>query len=304
VTSPYRIVVTGADGQVGWELVRALQPIGEVIVLTRSTLDLTQIDEIEDVLMGCRPNLICNAAAYTAVDRAEADEETARRVNADAVEVIAIAARRLQAAVIHYSTDYVFDGELGRAYREDDAPTPVNIYGRTKLAGEEALAASGIPSLTIRTSWVYSTRGNNFVRTILRLARERESLGIVDDQYGTPTWARWLADATAQVISSERRAAGSEQSGGRQLFEGSGARVLHVTGDGETTWYEFAREILMLDTKREEQRLVELKAIPTAEYLTPARRPRRSTLDSSLVEARYGIRRTHWRDQLKLALGQ
>lgn len=191
MSPPHRIVVTGANGQVGWELVRTLQPLAEVIPLTRAELDLSDLGQIDSVLTALKPTVICNTAAYTAVDASESDQETASLINARAPGVIGSVARRLGAAVVHFSTDYVFDGESEQPYSENDRTNPLNVYGQTKLSGERALAESGAAHLTLRTSWVYASRGHNFLRSILRLARDRDTLRVVADQHGTPTWARW-----------------------------------------------------------------------------------------------------------------
>jgi dTDP-4-dehydrorhamnose reductase len=203
-TSMMRILLTGPTGQVGWELRRSLAPLGVVTALDRTALDLTDADGLRRVVREVRPALIVNAAAYTAVDRAESEPDLAMAVNGLAPGILAEEGKRVGAALVHFSTDYVFDGRKAGAYVEDDAPAPVNVYGATKLAGERAMEAVGAPHLILRTSWVYGARGANFFLTMRRLARERPELRIVDDQTGAPTWCRMIAEATAQIIARER----------------------------------------------------------------------------------------------------
>ncbi len=296
--NPHRIVVTGANGQLGWELVRTLQPLGHVVPLGRADLDIGDFERIEATMVSLRPTIICNAAAYTAVDRAESDAELANRINALAPGRIGSVARRLGAAVIHFSTDYVFDGASAHSYTENDTPNPLNVYGQTKLAGEKALAESGAAHLTIRTSWVYSTRGRNFLQSIRRLARSRDTLRVVNDQHGTPTWARWLAEATSQILG---RAIGSGNP--VALFERQGG-VMHVAGTGETTWYEFASAIIASDGRATGHAVPSIEPITTLDYASPARRPLRSVLNARMAEQRFGLTPTHWMDQLRLALDE
>ena len=292
----------GANGQVGWELERSLQPVGEVVALTRESLDLNDPGAVARAMREIRPQIVCNAAGYTSVEHAETEPDLAFRVNAEAVGELGTACKQIRAAVIHFSTDYVFDGELDRAYREDDHPKPVNTYGSSKRAGEEALAASGAAHLIARTSWVYSTRRTNFVRTILRLAREREELSVVDDQVGTPTWARWLAEAVSTIVAAAiQGTTRSEHSDLSTWFSQHGG-ILHLTGEGQTTWYEFARAILELDPKREEQRAKGLIPVSTSSYPSMVRRPLRTVLESSRIHEHSYIVRPHWKEQLRLAL--
>ena len=196
-----KILLTGKNGQVGWELERSLQPLGQVIAFDRSGLDLASPDSIRAVIREVKPELIVNPAAYTAVDKAESEPDLAMAVNGVAPGIIAEEAKRLGAALIHYSTDYVFDGTKAEPYTEDDVPKPINVYGKTKLAGEQAVQAIGVPHLIFRTSWVYGMRGKNFLLTILRMAKEKDELRIVDDQFGAPTWSRMIAETTAQVLA-------------------------------------------------------------------------------------------------------
>ena len=294
-----KILVTGAGGQVGWELARACQPLGSVVATDRAGLDLAQPDAMRAALQAIRPDVILNAAAYTAVDQAERDEELATRINATAVGVLADAAASLGALLLHYSTDYVFDGTKAApyAYVETDLPNPASAYGRSKLAGERALAASGAQWLCLRTSWVYAERGKNFVRTILRLAAERAELRIVADQIGAPTSARLIADATAQLLAQAlaERAAGSFQ-----------PAVLHLTASGSTSWHGFATRIIELarEAAPAPLRVERVVAIRTEDYPLPAARPRNSRLDCSALARRYGLTLPGWEAGIALCMAQ
>ena len=270
-----RILLTGRNGQVGWELERALAPLGEMIATDRSTLDLTSEEQIRSVVRAVKPNVIVNAAAYTAVDKAESEPELAMRINGFAPGVLAEEAKRLGALLVHYSTDYVFDGEKATPYDEDDEPNPINVYGRTKLEGERAVKASGCRHLVLRTSWVYGARGKNFLLTMLRLARERSELRVVDDQVGAPTSSGAIARATAQCL--RRNAQG----------------LYHFAAAGRVSWCGFARAILArarIDTP--------VVAIRSEDYPTPARRPRNSCLDCSRLRADCGVSIASWEEML------
>ncbi len=289
------ILLTGADGQVGWELRRTLAPLGDVVACTRGQLDLSDADAIRRVIGEVKPNLIVNAAAYTAVDQAEEEPELAMAINGTAPGLIAEAALRLGAAVVHYSTDYVFDGAISRPYREDDATGPLGVYGRTKLAGEQALEQSGAVVLVLRTGWIYGCRRRNFLLTIQRLARDRDVLRVVEDQVGAPTWSRLLAEATAQILS-----AGGEDFA-EHLHEHGG--VHHISCAGSTSWYGFARRILELSSAGESSN-ARVEAIESADYPTPAQRPAYSVLDNSRVRGTLGIRLPNWERTLELALAE
>lgn len=291
-----KILVTGAAGQVGWELVRSLQPLGEVIGADREQINLAQPDAIRSALRAMRPRVIVNAAAYTAVDQAEKDEKAAIAVNGVAVEVIAAEAARLGALLVHYSTDYVFDGTRQSPYRESDVPNPINSYGRSKLAGEQALRESPADWLCLRTSWIFAARGRNFLQTVLRLASEREELRIVADQVGAPTSARLVADATAQVV---KQALGERDRG---VF---GSAVLHLTASGATSWHGFADRIVAsapaLALSPKVRRIV---PIATADYPLPAPRPGNSRLDCGLIERRFGLALPAWEVGVDLCLAE
>jgi dTDP-4-dehydrorhamnose reductase len=293
-----RILVAGRDGQVGWELQRALQPLGEVVAIDRDNCDLTQPAQLRQAVRAARPELIVNAAAFTAVDRAEDEPALARALNAEAPALLAEEARRLGAALVHYSTDYVFDGRKPQPYVEDDATGPLSVYGRTKLEGEQAVAAAGVPHLVLRTSWVYAARGHNFVRTMLRLARSRDELRVVDDQVGAPTWARTLAEATLAIVA--------RCGGGRErIAEAFAARggLYHLTARGETSWHGFAAEIFALAADPQ-RRLRALRAIPTSAYPTPAARPANSRLCCDRIEQAWSLRLPDWREALRLCLAE
>ena len=263
----------------GWELERTLAPLGEVIATDRSTLDLADFDAVRRVVREVKPEIIVNAAAYTAVDRAESEPELAMQINGIAPGVLAEEAKRLGALLVHYSTDYVFDGTKATPYVETDAPNPINSYGRSKLVGERAIETSNGAHLVLRTSWVYSPRGKNFFVTMLQLAREREELRVVADQRGAPTSARSLAVATTEII---RRHATED----RGLF--------HLTAAGETTWFGFTEAIVerVQDRLPRRPRLV---PIASADYHTPAKRPANSTLNCDRARTALGAQLVDWR---------
>jgi dTDP-4-dehydrorhamnose reductase len=283
-----RILVTGRTGQIGWELQGALAPLGTVIALDRSAMDLASPDSIRRAIRDARPEIIVNAAAYTEVDKAESEPDLAMKVNGVAPGIMAEEAKRLGAILVHYSTDYVFDGELDRPYVEDDPPNPVNAYGKTKLAGELAVAAVGGRHLILRSSWVYSARGSNFVLTVLRLAREKPELAMVDDQTGSPTWSRALAEATAELLRRKDRVLG--RSG-----------VYHLAASGHASRYEFAKDVIriMRDVCGEVGGWAKVRPITSGEYPLPARRPRNPVMSQDKVKRILGVEMTHWRDVLR-----
>jgi len=274
-----RILLTGRNGMVGWELERSLAPLGQVFAFERASLDLAKPDQIVTRVREVRPDMIVNAAAYTAVDQAESEREQAFLVNAAGPGFLAAEAKTAGALLIQYSTDYVFDGTKEGPYVEDDTPNPINVYGESKLAGERAVQASGCRYLILRTSWVYGARGKNFLLTILRLAGERAELRVVDDQVGAPTWCRDIAAVTARLAGTAR----ARDEGG----------LFHMTAAGATSWCGFARAIL-------KARGIEtpVQAISTADYPTPATRPANSLLASALLADRYGLRLREWRASL------
>jgi dTDP-4-dehydrorhamnose reductase len=284
-----RILLLGKDGQVGWELQRALVPLGELRALGRLDADFSQPESLRACVAGFKPDVIVNAAAYTAVDKAESDADNARSVNALAPGVLAEEAAACGAWLVHYSTDYVFDGTKEGAWLEGDATNPLSVYGRTKCEGEERIRAAGPRHLILRTSWVFAPRGGNFAKTMLRLARERDSLNVIADQHGAPTGAELIADATALALHAIRAA-------GPAAATLSG--TYHLAAAGATTWHGYAQHVL-------EQALAhgaQLKATPqalhpiaTEAYPTPAARPRNSRLDTHSFEATFGLQLPDWR---------
>ena len=295
-THGLRILITGPDGQVGWECRRSLQTLGQVLSVGRAHCDLSRADAIRAAVRDASPDLIVNTAAYTAVDRAESEPDLARAVNADAPAVLAEEARRLGAALIHLSTDYVFDGTKPAPYIESDACNPLSVYGRSKLDGELAILASGAAALILRTSWVYATRGHNFLRTIVRLAREREELRIVDDQWGAPTWARSIAEAIAVIAA---RAGRDRATIAASLAERGG--LFHMTAAGRTNWHQFAQRLLQRIADPE-RRLRSIAAIPSRDYPTPAHRPTNSVLDCTRLAGLWGVALPPWDVALDLAV--
>lgn len=280
-----RLLVLGASGQVGWELQRALAPLGEVLAWDRSAGDLSQPEGLAARVRELAPTAIINAAAYTAVDKAESEPELAMRINAEAPARLAA----LGIPLIQYSSDYVFDGSGDQPRDEDAATAPLSVYGRTKLAGEDAIRASGTPHLILRTSWVYAARGGNFAKTMLRLGAEREQLKVVADQIGAPTGAELLADCTAQVL--------------RPLLAGQAGGVFHLAASGETSWADYARFVFA--TARElgrELAVREVLGIPSADYPTPARRPLNSRLDCRRFEQSFGLRLPAWQQGVRRLL--
>ena len=290
-----RILLTGASGQVGWELARTLAPLGHVVAPARDVLDLADARSIQRVYRAVAPALVVNAGAHTAVDRAESEPELAHAVNATAPGVLAEEAAREGVPIVHFSTDYVFDGEKGSPYTEDDPAFPLGVYGRTKREGEEAVVGTGGSYLVLRTGWVYGTRGHNFLRTILRLARGRDELRVVDDQIGAPTWSRMLAEGTAAVLSGFRTSRGWNLP-----LDASG--VYHMSAGGSTSWHGFARAILAGDPLRDEHRCREVIPISSGEYPTPAVRPRYTVLSTERAAGVFGVALPDWREQLKLCL--
>jgi len=299
-----KILLIGAAGQLGSQLRRTLAPLGEMVATDRATLDLADEAAIRAAVRNANPDLIVNAAAYTEVDPAEAEPELAMMVNGRAPGVIAEEARRAHAALVHYSTDYVFSGSIQRPYREDDAPDPINTYGKTKLAGETAIAEVGAPHLIIRTSWVFGTGGKGFFNTIIRLAREREELRVVDDQIGTPNWSKAVAEATAQILT------GVSGRGGLSIVDtiAKATGIFHVCGEEHTSRLGFAEEIVSLYRRRAEidglppLRLSRLIAVRSAEFPGAAARPHYSVLSCEKIWRAFGVRLPSWREQLALAL--
>jgi dTDP-4-dehydrorhamnose reductase len=286
------ILVTGVNGQVGYELVRSLQGLGKIVGLDRSALDLSNPDQIREVVRRVAPTLIVNPAAYTAVDKAETEKELAHQINGIAPGILAEEAKRLGAPMIHYSTDYVYKGDKDGIYVEDDPTDPQNVYGHSKLAGEHAIQASGCAHLILRTSWVYGTQGANFVKTMLRLGAEREVLRVVGDQHGAPTWARTIANITAHIVAQGVGQASNGREAEAQWWDAKSG-IYHLTGGGATTWAGFAEEIFRLKGIN-----CKVEPIPAAEYPTPAKRPSNSQLSNGKLEKIFGVVASDWRASL------
>jgi dTDP-4-dehydrorhamnose reductase len=283
-----KILLFGKTGQVGWELQRSLAPLGELIALdTRSTDfcgDFLNPSGVAQTVLTIKPDVIVNASAYTAVDKAESDRAKAYTINAESPNAIAQAAHKIGAALIHYSTDYVFDGSGNRPWVETDTPAPLSVYGASKLASEQAIAASGARHLILSTSWVYGARGGNFAKTMLRLAQERETLSVINDQIGSPTGADLLADITAQAIT---RLTNQSELGG----------IYHVAAAGETSWHGYAQHVFAM--ARGQGKVLRLhdaqpKAIPTSEYKTAAKRPLNSRLNCDKLKSSFTLHLPHW----------
>ncbi|MFJ7009524.1 dTDP-4-dehydrorhamnose reductase [compost metagenome] len=284
-----KVLLLGKDGQVGWELQRSLAPLGHLLALNARSQaycgDLANLPGLAKTVRAYAPDIIVNAAAYTAVDKAESDREQAFKVNAEAVRVLAHAAADCGALLVHYSTDYVFAGQGTQPWREDDAVAPLNTYGESKLAGEQAIQAAGCQHLILRTSWVYAARGNNFAKTMLRLAVERDSLGVIDDQHGAPTGAELIADITAHAITATLR-------------NPALAGLYHLAASGETSWCGYARYVLQQAAAQGvplKAHAEQVKPLTTAAYPTPARRPANSRLDTRKLQKAFALTLPDWR---------
>jgi dTDP-4-dehydrorhamnose reductase len=302
------ILLTGKNGQVGSELSLLLPRLGRVVAVGLAQMDLLKPGDIRRTIQNVRPQLIVNAAAYTAVDQAEEDETTARAINADAPALMAGEAKKIGAVLVHYSTDYVFDGSKNSPYDETDTPHPINVYGKTKLAGEQGIEIAGVPHLIFRTQWLYDTRGRNFLLTVLRLATEREELKVVRDQVGAPSWSREIARVTTTVLAqlSEPGLEASPIAGISGTY--------HMTASGETNWHEFAEAILdeaarmpnrlpWFDSATNGRPFLTRRVVPitTEEFPTPARRPAYSVLSNSRLKQAFGVQPPDWRIQLHSA---
>ena len=291
MTVPLKILITGQHGQVSQALQQRLQGLGELVVLGRDQLDLANAEQIRQQVRAHRPDLIINAAAHTAVDQAESEPDAAFAINAIAPGILAEEAKALGIPLIHYSTDYVFDGSKPAPYTENDTPNPLGVYGQSKLAGEQAIAAVGGKYLILRTSWVYSSHGKNFLLTMQRLLQEKPQMRIVADQIGAPTWAGTIADSTRALI--ERWQAGDAGEWG----------VYHLTAQGETSWFGFA-EAIGEQLRAEGKPCADLEAIPSSAYPTPARRPLNSRLDCSRLQQQWHVSQPQWQDALHECLAR
>ena len=289
-----RILIFGRMGQVGWELRHKLACLGDVVAVEYPDVDFTKPDSLRSVVRAQKPTVIVNAAAYTAVDKAEAEPELAMAINGTAPGVLAEEARQTGALLVHYSTDYVFNGSGQRAWLETDSPAPINVYGKTKLAGDEVIQASGCEYLIFRTSWVYGARGNNFLLTMLRLARERRELSIVDDQIGAPTSSECIAQATAHVLSQVLAPLGSGIKGRTGVY--------NLINTGETSWYGFAEALLTHANAVWRVPVPQLVAINTSAFPRPAARPANSRLSGQRLAETFGVKMPHWKEALSLVL--
>jgi dTDP-4-dehydrorhamnose reductase len=295
-----KILLLGKNGQVGWELQRSLAPLGEVLALDRYSTthcgDLSQPDKLAQTVLAYKPDFIINAAAHTAVDKAESEPELARVLNTDAPAALAKAAAQVGAWLVHYSTDYVFDGSGTHARQEGEGTGPLSVYGQTKLDGEKAIVASGCKYLIFRTSWVYAARGGNFAKTMLRLAQEREKLTVINDQHGAPTGADLIADVTAHVI--------------RRVFNTQNASfcgVYHLVASGETTWHGYADHVIAQAKAAKPERpwqVQDIAAVPTSAFLTPAKRPLNSRLSNAKLRQAFGLVLPNWQQGVDRMLAE
>ncbi len=295
-----KILVTGKNGQVGFELQRALSVLGEVVAVDQAECDLSETKAVQTLVEEARPAVIVNAAAYTAVDQAEREPELAHAINTEAPRVLGEAAAELGALVVHYSTDYVFDGTQPGAYRETDATNPQSVYGLTKRDGETALAQATSRHLILRTSWVVGAHGANFAKTMLRLAAERETLRVVSDQWGAPTSAALLADITAHLVRDWQRRLAAEA-------DDFPYGTYHLANAGETNWCDYARFVVDAAARAGQPLTLSadaIEAIATAEYPTPAQRPANSRLDTTQLRERFGLRLPPWQQGLEQILQQ
>ena len=289
-----RILLLGKNGQLGWELHRTLQPLGKIFAVDYPEIDLTSADSIFKTIREYQPELIINAAAYTDVDRAESEPEIAMAVNGLAPGLLAEQAKTLGAALIHYSTDYVFDGKKGSPYVETDTPNPINVYGRSKLAGEQAVTKVEDVYLIFRTSWVYSLHRKSFVTKVLRWSRKKQTMRIVSDQIGSPTWARMLAEITAQVLA--------KASGDVVHWIKDHKGIYHLAGRGAASRLEWGQAILHYDPHSEEQITQEVQSASTAEFPTPAQRPLLTALSCERFQNTFGLIVPDWKETIRLAL--
>jgi dTDP-4-dehydrorhamnose reductase len=292
-----RILLFGKNGQVGWELQRILNPLGDVLAFDQPEIDFLNLEELRKFTLEKKPDLIVNASAYTAVDKAESEPEIALRINGEAPGILAEVAQKLGIGLVHYSTDYVFDGTKREPYTEDDEPNPINMYGKTKLAGDLAIQETGCPHIIIRTSWVYSSRGKNFFLTIQRLAREREELRVVDDQVGCPTWCRSIAEVTAELVLKVCNGDVHPQKLTEAIIEHGG--LYNYSSDGEVSWFGFAKAILETIPRKDDiiaQRFVPIK---TSDYPTAATRPAYSVLSKEKIRNLFDIDISPWSVQLE-----
>ncbi len=289
-----KVLLLGKNGQLGWELQRCLQPLGQVVAIDYPEIDLGQPQSIRGLIGEVKPSVLINATAYTAVDRAESERELAIKINGVAPGVMAEECASLRCALIHYSTDYVFDGTKGSPYTEEDPPHPLNAYGESKWMGEQSIQQVGGVYLIFRTAWVYSLRGESFVRKVLQWSRQQETLRVVEDQISNPTWARMLAEVTAQILACSVK----DPFGWMEERKG----LYHLAGDGYCSRYEWAQAILELDSRRAEQVTRQIFPAKSIEFPTPAQRPLFSALNCDRFYTTFGLRLPSWRQALRLAM--
>jgi dTDP-4-dehydrorhamnose reductase len=287
-----KILLTGKNGQIGWELSNSLSKLGTVFALDRSEMDLSKLEMLGPIIQSIRPDIIINTAAYTAVDKAEVEPELAMSINGIAPGVIAEEAKKIGAVMIHYSTDYIFNGKATSPYKEEDLAYPLSIYGKSKLAGEKAVIQAGIPHMILRTSWVYSLRGNNFLLTMQKLAQSRKKINVVNDQTGGPTWAKSIAEGTARFLEQNLKTPRPHQA-----IIDSG--IFHITCGGQTNWFDFAKTILKLSGLAE---ATELIPISTDNYITPATRPKYSILSNKKIKKTFDYEMPSWQEALQECL--
>lgn len=291
-----KILLIGYRGQIGWELNTSLQTLGYVTALDLPEIDLAKSEGMREKIRGIKPNLIVNAAAYTLVDRAEEEPELARLINTQAPAVMAEEAEYLRASLVHYSTDYVFDGKKAKAYTEADCPNPLNVYGRTKLEGDKLIQSADIPCLILRTGWVYGGRGKNFLLTILRLAMKNQEIRVVNDQIGCPNWSRMIANVTTHILAQ-----GIGDINGFLISRGG---LYNLSAEGQVSWFDFANSILANYMEKERLKTQRLIPVSTDEYPTFAKRPAYSALNTSAIRDAFGIHLPGWENMLKLAMGE
>lgn len=306
-TSPARrclkILLTGKNGQVGYELVRHLAATNhELVSVGSADCDLSKPAAIRDLIHTVKPDVLINPAAYTAVDRSESEPDLAKAINVDAPEIMANELKKTGGLLIHFSTDYVFDGRKATPYNELDAPNPQSVYGRTKLQGEQAIQASGVDHIILRTSWVFGAHGNNFLKTMLRLAAEREELRVVNDQFGAPTSARFLAQTVTQILGR----LGPESENNKEATDRATLTGLyHCSCSGRTSWHDYAKfaiELARTNSVRMKLQINNLIPIPSSDYPTPAARPANSVLDNTKLEQSFGIQRPDWQPEVEACL--
>lgn len=293
-----KILLTGKNGQLGWELNRTFSTLGNLFAFDHSSLDLNNHEQLQKTIRSIEPDLIINAAAYTNVDAAEQNQDLAMAINSTALEVITEEIKKIDGILIHYSTDYVFDGSKHSAYTEEDLPSPINVYGKSKLSGELVVQKSGVPYFIFRTSWVYATRGNNFLLTMLRLMQEQKLLSVVNNQFGVPTWSRFAAEVSGQIFSKFLTSNILNKDYIHQL-----SGIYNLSCKGQTTWYDFAREIYKnLPASVVGNQNITINPVPSSKYHTVANRPENSELSTNKLEENFNLNCLSWQEALSLCM--